>query len=672
VVFAAPDGATFADAGPRTAVNDAVTAIGSAPGVIGVSPAFADGTLSPDGDVAFVTVRYESAAADVTAGELDALTTAARSAEGSGVHVELGGDVIEKNGKSHGSTSELIGLAVALVVLLISFGSLLAAGMPLVTALLGVFATMMSIQLLATFTTVSSSAPTLAMMIGLAVGIDYALFIITRHRQNLADGLTPAESAARANATAGGAVVFAGLTVVIALCGLAVAGIPFLTTMGIAAALSVLFAVLIAITLTPALLGFAGPSIDRWRIRKANTGSATEAAETVSGRWAHWVTRRPGPSLLAGLAIMLLLAVPALDLRLGTLDAGTAAPSSTERRAYDLLADAFGPGFNGPLTAVVDLTGTADANAVLEEVTRAAASDPGVLAAQTAATNQAGDTAILTIIPRTGPSSKATEQLVHHLRDDVLAPIEAETGATVAITGTTAANIDISDKLAGALPVFVLVVIGLTMVLLMAAFRSILIPIKAAVAILLSIAASFGVLVAVFEWGWMKDVIGLQETVPIMSFLPIMMFAILFGLSMDYEVFIMSRVREDYLRTGEARASVVSGLTSSARVITAAALIMISVFASFILGDDPVIKMFGLGFAAAVFLDATIVRMLLVPAAMTLLDRAAWWLPRWLDRALPNVDIEGEHLLETLDHEPPQDTGDESLVGDQPEPTVVG
>jgi RND superfamily putative drug exporter len=655
VVFAAPEGDSFDDAALRAAVEEAVSTIGTAPGVVAVSPAFEDGTLSPDGDVAFVTVRYQVEASDVTADEVEALTTSVASAEDAGVQVEFGGDVIEENGADHGRTSELIGLAVALVVLLISFGSLLAAGMPLVTALLGVFAALMSIEILAGITPTSSNAPTLALMIGLAVGIDYALFIVTRHRQNLAEGLDPAEAAARANATAGGAVVFAGLTVVIALCGLAVAGIPFLTTMGIASAIAVLFAVLIAVSLIPALLGFAGGSIDRWRIRKASTGSADEVASSFSGRWSRGVTRRPGTALLAGLALMLVLAIPALDLRLGMLDAGSSAPSSPERQAYDLLADAFGPGFNGPLTAVVDLSGAADPEAALAAVSDAAAADPGVLAAATAATNEAGDTAIVTIIPRTGPASRATEQLVHHLRDDVLGPLEDQTGATVAITGTTAANIDISDKLAGALPIFVIVVIGLTMVLLLAAFRSVLVPIKAALAILLSIASSFGVLVAVFQWGWLKDVVGLEETVPIMSFLPIMMFAILFGLSMDYEVFILSRIREDYVRSGEARNSVVTGLTSSARVITAAALIMISVFGSFILGDDPVIKMFGLGFAAAVFLDATVVRMVLVPATMTLLDRAAWWLPRWLDRALPDLDVEGEHLMESLEQGPDED-----------------
>jgi RND superfamily putative drug exporter len=654
VVFAAPAGETFDDDVLRSAVEDSVDVIRSSSGVTAVTPAFARGTLSPEEDVAFVSVHYGVDASDVTDEERAALAAATSSARAAGARVELGGEVIEEGEGPEGRTSELIGIGVALVVLVLSFGSLVAAGLPLLTALLGVFATMMGIRVLAGITTTSSSAPTLALMIGLAVGIDYALFIITRYRENLAAGLEPGEAAARANATAGSAVVFAGLSVIIALCGLAVVGIPFLTTMGIASGLAVLFAMLIAVVLIPALLGFAGTRIDRWRIGKASLGAGAEVAASFSSRWAGAVTRRPGRALVSGLAVVLLLAVPALDLRLGMLDAGSAAPSSTERQAYDLLADGFGPGFNGPLAAVVDLEGADDREAALDEVTSAVTDDPGVLRVGSATTNEAGDTAVVSLIPRTGPSSEATEQLVHHLRTDVLPVVEERTGAMVELTGATAANIDIADKLAQALPVFVLVVIGLTMLLLLVAFRSILVPVKAAIAILLSIASSFGVLVAVFQWGWLKDVVGLEDTVPIISFLPIMMFAILFGLSMDYEVFILSRIREDFVRTGKPGPSVVSGLASSARVVTAAALIMISVFGSFILGDDPVIKMFGLGFAAAVLLDATIVRMLLVPAAMTLLDRAAWWLPHWLDRLLPDLDVEGEHLLQQLDQGVPE------------------
>jgi RND superfamily putative drug exporter len=536
-------------------------------------------------------------------------------------------------------------------------------GLPIVSALLGVGIGLMGITLAAGFTDLSSTAPTLALMIGLAVGIDYALFIVTRHRQNLAEGHDIEEAAARANATAGGAVVFAGLTVVIALSGLSVIGIPFLTVMGLAAAVTVFLAVCIAVTMLPALLGFAGHNIDRWRIGRARTGSAEESHHTLSARWARRVVGRPAGYLAAGLAIMLLIAVPALSMRLGMPDDGSQPEGTTRREAYDLLAEGFGPGFNGPLMIVVDTTEGADATAAQSEATavaKAVQADPGVLSVSDPVFNQAGDTAILNVIPRSSPSSSETEELVHRLRNDVLRPVEESTGVDASVAGSTASLIDVSDKMTSALPVFMAIVIGLTMLLLLVVFRSILVPIKAAIAILLSIAASFGVIVAVFQWGWLKDAIGLHETIPIISFLPMLMFAILFGLSMDYEVFILSRVREDYVRTKQARNSVLSGLTSSARVISAAALIMISVFASFILGDDPTIKMFGLGFSIAVLLDATVVRMMIVPAVMALFGDRAWWLPRWLDRIIPDLDVEGQHLIEALDHAEDTEADDDS------------
>jgi RND superfamily putative drug exporter len=488
-------------------------------------------------------------------------------------------------------------------------------------------------------------------MIGLADGIDYALFIITRHRQNLADGVDVEESIARANATAGGAVVFAGMTVVIALASLAVVGIPFLTVMGVAAAATVLIAVAVAVTLMPALLGFAGRNIDRFKVPglRTRTGSHAESTNTLSARFARTVTGRPGVALAGGLALIGVLAIPFFSMRLGMADAGSDTPGSSTRIAYDTLAKGFGPGFAGPLTLVVDLRGSPDPTAVLQQLTSAVSADPDIASVGQPLLNAAGDTATVTAIPRTAPSAAATTELVHRLRHDTLPAVHAATGSTVYVSGTTATNIDISDKMSGALPVFMVTVIGLTMLLLLLVFRSVLIPIKAAIAILLSIGGSFGVVVAVFQWGWLGGLFGVHEGLPIISFLPIMMFAILFGLSMDYEVFILSRIREDYARTGLARHSVLTGLTSSARVITAAALIMISVFASFILGDNTIIKMFGLGLATAVFLDATLVRMVIVPATLALLDKAAWWLPRWLDRLLPNVDIEGEHLIATFD-----------------------
>ena len=659
VVFAVDDGGSLSAAATKTVVEDTLASIAKQPEVVSVTDPYELGDISPEGTIAYADVHYATAAAEVSEDARQALLSTGSIAEAGGVRVEFGGDVAAERSEP-GHLSELIGLAVAIVVLLVSFGSVIAMGLPLLTALIGVGIAMMGITVMAGFTDLSSTAPILATMIGLAVGIDYALFIVTRHRQNLAEGFGVPESAARANATAGGAVVFAGLTVVIALAGLAVVGIPFITVMGLAAAFAVLVAIAIAVTLIPALLGVAGHNIDRFRVGRPHTGAHDTARPTLSARWAKRVTERPLVALAAGLVVMVVLAIPALGMRLGMPDAGSNAPASTSRQAYDLLASGFGPGFNGPLTVVVDLDDAANPTAALDSLSTAMAADSGVLSVSPAYVNDAGDTAVLTVIPRSGPSAAQTEDLVDRLRSDVIPGIERSSGIDVALTGSTASNIDISAKLAAALPIFMMLVVGLTLVLLLMVFRSLIVPIKAGIAILLSIASSFGVLVAIFQWGWLKDVIGLQETVPIISFLPILMFAILFGLSMDYEVFIMSRVREDYVRTGQPRASVLSGLTSSARVITAAALIMISVFGSFVLGDEPTIKMFGVGLSVAVLLDATVVRMMLVPAVMALLDRRAWYLPAWLDRVLPDLDVEGHHLIEGLDH-----TGTAGADGDR-------
>jgi RND superfamily putative drug exporter len=651
LVFAAPDHQSLTDGARATALADALAAIRAQHGVVSVTDPAQAGAVSANHRIAYAQVRYPVAANDVTDAQVKTLEHAARTVESSGLRVEFGGEVISAHDRPTTSASESIGLLVAVLVLLLAFGSLLAMGLPIITALIGVGIGISGIGILSVFTNLSSSAPTLATMIGLAVGIDYALFIVTRHRQNLHTGMSIEESAARANATAGGAVVFAGMTVVIALASLAVIGIPFLTTMGLAAAGTVAVAVLIAVTLMPALLGAVGHHIDRFKVPglKTSTGAEDEAHRTLSARWARNVTRRPGIALAAGVGVMLVLAIPLLSLHLGMTDAGTKPPASTERQAYDLLGQGFGPGFNGPLTLVVDLTHTANKPAALTKVANAVRADSDIVTVSAATLNPSGDTAVLTAVPASAPSSTATESLIHRLRDHVIPPVETTTGAVVRVTGSTAANIDISDKIAGALPLFVAMVIGLTMLLLLVVFRSIFVPVKAAAAILLSIGASFGVIVAVFQWGWLNNLIGLHETLPIVSFLPIMMFAILFGLSMDYEVFILSRIREDYSRTGEARPAVLSGLTASTRVITAAALIMISVFASFVLGDDPTIKMFGVGLGAAVLLDATVVRMIIVPAAMSLAGRSAWWLPRSLDRALPNLDVEGDALMTRLE-----------------------
>ncbi len=665
VVFAAPEGATLDDPAAMAAI-DGVMADTEAVEGVGSSTSPSDtGTISPDGTVAFGEVRYPVGGLEVTDATLEGVVSATGSAVEAGLVVEFGGEVIP-GAEMEPPSSEAIGLAVAVVVLLVSFGSVLAMGLPLITALIGLGIGLTSITLLSAVVDLSSTAPTLATMIGLAVGIDYALFVVTRHRQNLALGIDVEESAARANATAGGAVVFAGMTVVIALSALAVMGLPFLTVMGLAAAATVAIAVLVAITLLPALLGFAGRNIDRFRVPglKNRTGGVDEG-QTLGSRWARQVTKRPVVSLLGGLAIMGVLAIPALSMRLGLADAGSEPPSTTQRHAYDLLAAGFGPGFNGPFTVVVDLGASTDPELAIGQVVTGLENVAGVDDVAPPSFNETGDTAVIAAVPTTSPSSAETSSLVHSLRSDTIPEWEAATGAEVFLTGATASNIDISDKLADALPLLIAMVVGLTMLLLLVVFRSIVVPIKAALAILISIAAAFGVVVAVFQWGWMKNLIGLEEGVPIISFLPMMMFAILFGLSMDYEVFILSRIREEYVHTGKPRESVLTGITSSARVITAAALIMVSVFGAFVLGDNPVIKMFGVGLSVAVLLDATVVRMVIVPAVMTLFDDAAWWLPNRLDRILPNLDVEGERLMASIEARELAELAAES--GDEPE-----
>jgi RND superfamily putative drug exporter len=652
VVFATDDGSSLDDPAHAAAIGAMLDEVARGPDVTAVADPFTEGAISSDGTIGFADVTYEMTADEVPGSAIAAMESAAQQADGDGLAVELGGEVWSDQATASEPPVELIGLAIAVVVLLVSFGSVVAMGLPLVTALIGAAIGVFGIGIASAFTDLSETVTVLATMLGLAVGIDYALFIVTRHRQNLAEGRDVAEAAARANATAGGAVVFAGMTVVIALAGLTAVGIPLLTQMGLGSAAAVLVAVMIAVTLMPALLGFAGHKIDRLTIGRARTGAHAESHRTLSARWARRVTRRPALSLAAGLGVMALLAVPMFSMRLGSPDDGTKATSTTQRQAYDLLAEGFGPGFNGPLTAVVDLTEAADRDGALAATVDAAEQSPGVAAVGEPSVNEAGDTAVVPVIPETGPASEETNDLVDSLRSVVVPETEATTGAEVSIAGPTAANIDLSDKIGDALPTFMVIVISLTMLLLLVVFRSILVTIKAAIGILLSIGASLGVSVAIFQWGWLSDVVGLEGTIPIVSFMPVVMFAVLFGLSMDYEVFILSRVREDYVRTGDPRASVVSGLTSSARVITAAALIMIGVFASFALVDDPTEKLLAIGFSSAIFLDATVVRMLVVPATMALFDRKAWWLPRWLDRLLPNVDIEGEHLTERLEHEP--------------------
>jgi putative drug exporter of the RND superfamily len=497
-------------------------------------------------------------------------------------------------------------------------------------------------------------------MIGLAVGIDYTLFILTRHRTQLASGMDPEESAARAVGTAGSAVVFAGLTVVIALSGLAVVGIPFLTVMGVGAAGTVLVAVLVALTLLPALLGFAGkrlapePGSRTARRELADAQETTGAGGSLGARWTRLVTRRPLLTVLLVVAGLAVLAVPAPQLRLALPDNSTAAPDSPERQAYDLISENFGPGLNGPLVVLVEGLDPATAQQSVGLVAGAVGGTPtgtpgqfeggldDVAFAQPSLLPD-GTTAIVTVIPESGPQEEATNALVADLRD--LAPeLEQRTGADLAVTGQTAVAIDVSDRLGKALLPFALVVVGLALILLLLVFRSILVPVKAAIGFLLSVAASFGAVVAVFQWGWFGDLLGVPATGPVISFLPVILMAVLFGLAMDYEVFLVSRMREEYVQGAAPRDAVVTGARHAARVVVAAALIMFSVFASFVTIDDVIVKAIAFGLAVGILIDAFLVRMTLVPAVLALLGRSAWWLPRRLDRLLPDLDVEGTRL----------------------------
>ncbi|HWA40540.1 MAG TPA: MMPL family transporter, partial [Gemmatimonadales bacterium] len=562
--------------------------------------------------------------------------------------IEVGGEVAPGL-RPEPSSSEAVGLVVAMMVLLLSFGSVVAMGLPVATAVFGLGIALGAIGLLSSTLELSSDAPMMGIMIGLAVGIDYSLLIVSRHRENLASGLEPAEAAARATATAGSAVVFAGATVLIALASLALIGIPRIRGLGLGPAIAVGMAVLVAISLLPALLGFVGGNIDRLAVPGlARRATQAEGREALAARWAGFVTGRPRRFLVGGVLVMLVLSIPVLSVRLGLPDASHRSRATTERRAYDVMAASFGPGINGPLVVAADLRQSEDPRAAAALLQRRFSALDGVAVVPPPALNADRDTAVITVIPTGGPGDAVTESLLHRLRGSIRTDLEAAIGTRYSVTGQTAIVIDLSDRLDAALLPFVSFVIGLTLVLLAVVFRSILVPLKAAFAILLSIGASFGVVVAVFQWGWLSGLVGVHERLPIVSFVPMMMFAILFGLSMDYEVFILTRIREHHALTGDARSSVLVGISSSARVITAAALIMVSVFASFLLGDHDLLKMFGLGLSVAVLLDATIVRMIIVPAAMTLLGDRAWWLPRPLDRVLPDLDVEGRRLTDRL------------------------
>ncbi|MFG5724041.1 MMPL family transporter [Streptomyces murinus] len=645
VVFKAPAGEKMTDKLNKAAVDKTVRELGHGSEVASVADPYTGHTVSRDGSIAYASVKYKVSGMELKDSSRDALKDAAQQARASGLTVEIGGDALTAMPEE--GAGELIGIGIAAVVLVITFGSLLAAGLPLLTALIGVGIGVSSITALASVLDLGSTTSTLAMMIGLAVGIDYALFIVSRYRAELAEGREREDAAGRAVGTAGSAVVFAGLTVVIALVGLSVVNIPMLTKMGIAAAGTVAIAVLIALTMIPALLGYAGrkvkPAGEKSKLLGGGRPAKKPGRPNMGTRWASFVVRRPVAVLLLGVIGLGAAAVPVSSLELGLPDDGSQPTSTTQRRAYDLLSEGFGAGFNGPLMVVVDAKGSAHPKTAFSEVGKEIKGLKDVVAVTPATPNKAGDTAIITVVPKSKPSSKSTEDLVHAIRDKG-ADITAKTDAKLLVTGSTAMNIDVSQRLNDALLPYLALVVGLAFLLLIVVFRSVLVPLKAALGFLLSVLAALGAVVAVFQWGWLSGLMNVQQTGPVMSMMPIFMVGVVFGLAMDYEVFLVTRMREAYVHGEKPTQAVVTGFRHGARVVTAAAVIMIAVFSGFIGSSESMVKMIGFGLAIAVFFDAFVVRMAIVPAVLALLGKRAWWLPKWLDRILPNVDVEGEGL----------------------------
>ncbi|MFD7050617.1 MMPL family transporter [Streptomyces mirabilis] len=707
IVFTATDGQKVTDPADSARIRAALGAAASAPQVAKVVSPFDAHTISADGTTAVAQVRYEVPQSALEPNALDELKSAVAGANQQGMRVDVGGSAFG-NAPSESHRSDIIGVGVALVILTLTFGSLLTAGIPVVTALFGVATAIFGALSLTGTVSISSTAQSLALMIGLAVGIDYALFIVSRHRFHLAHGMEPEESAALAVGTAGSAVVFAGLTVVIAMTGLTVVGIPYLTAMGLAAAGAVLIAVLVATTLLPAILGFAGTRLtpgpgSRAMRREQAVGGAGEDAvgatgdslasatgenvlsgtgdnvaggtgesvasrtgEIVAGgtgehvvsrtgehvagaganaaeRWFRLVTRRPLLTLVAVVASLGALAWPAHDMRLALPDNGTAPKSSSQRIAFDRVGEKLGPGFNGPLLVLADTSHSSDPTTATQRVAATIGALPDVATVGKPVANPATHTALIQVIPDSAPSDPATKTLVNSIRDD-RAAILRDTGATVQVTGSTAVSVDVATKLNSALIPFAAVVIGLSLLLLLLVFRSLVVPLKAAAGFLLSIAATLGAVVGVFQLGHLGNLIGVDTTGPVSSFLPIILLAVLFGLAMDYEVFLVSRMRESYLHTGNPLGAVHSGARHSGRVVTAAALIMTSVFAAFLTSDSTMLKQIAFALAAGVLLDAFVIRMTFVPAVLALTRHAAWWLPKWLERRLPDLDIEGDRL----------------------------
>ena len=669
VMTQSEEGVTFFNsAEARAEVSKIQTGIAELSNVTGTSDPVGDlaqggdvattsGSVSPDGRVALVQVQYP-VVDQVSVSDLEDLKDFRVAAqEGSPLHIEMGGELFFTFQEAETGTGEMVGLVAAVIILLLAFGSIIAMGLPIAIAIFGLTVGISSMALINYLVDIPSWAPQIATMIGLGVGIDYALFLLTRHREFLSKGMTVEVSAGRAVATAGQAVIFAGGTVLIAILGLAVAGVPALTAAGIATSIIVAIMVTASVTLLPALLGLAGHRINRAAFGRTRTADGPK----FSMRWMRWgkhVSSHAWLYVVAVSVLLLAVAAPALALRMGSPDAGTLPETRTERQAYDLVAEGFGPGINGPLVIAVDIS---QDPSVIQPLFDAISSDAGIADVAAPQINTDAGVATLLAYPTTTPQDGATLDTINRLRDDVFPAVLNKSPAQAHVGGSTATFADIGDQLKNRLPLFIAAVILLSLILLTIVFRSILVPLKAALLNLLSIGATYGVLVMVFQWGWGIGLIGLESTLPIEPFLPMFMFAVLFGLSMDYEVFLLSRVREEYLLTHDNSGSVIYGIASTARVITSAALIMIAVFLGFAFGENPVIKVMGLGLATAIFIDATLIRLIVVPATMTLLGHANWWIPGWLDRLLPTIDIDGEAGLpqpemEGEDSAAPQET----------------
>ncbi|HEX8855672.1 MAG TPA: MMPL family transporter [Thermoleophilaceae bacterium] len=709
LVIQSSDG-KLTDSKNKKAVDETYDQVLKQPHVIrAVNPLDDNGSafLSKDKTIAYIPVTMNVSQGDITKSQAQDVLDAGDPARNAGMDVSLGGYAGQELSKPSTHTSEVIGLAAAVVILLFAFGTATAMALPIVTALIGLVSALSLIRLLGLLIDVPTVAPTLATMIGLGVGIDYALFIVTRHKLQLKEGMRIDESIARATATSGGAVVFAGTTVIIALCSLAFAGIPLVSTLGFSAAIAVVVAVLAAVTMLPALLGGLGPRINALRVQFGRTHPDDHEPHGWA-RWARGVAKHPWPALVAGTAVLVVLAIPVLHLELGQSDVGALPKSTTARQAYDGITKGFGAGTNGPLLVSAQLGKAAkpdqdNLNKIdqqqkqldqkqqqIEQQALAAgasqqqaqseakqqtqsqqqqlddkkkqaenpASDPrlttlsddmakasDVKTVSPPTLDKSGHYAVYTVVPDSAPSSDTTVDLVNELRDTTIPKATKGTDVTANVGGQTAGYIDLASRISDKLPMIIAIVVGLSFLVLTLAFRSLVVPAKAAVMNLLSVGAAYGVLTFIFQDGHGATVIGLEHGIPIVSFVPLLMFAILFGLSMDYEVFLLSQMEERYRETRRPTRAVIEGLAHTGRVITSAALIMVCVFTSFVLNGDPVVKEFGVGLAVAIAIDATIVRCLLVPAVMTLLGKASWWMPTWLGRRLPRISIEGEEYF---------------------------